>query len=106
MIITASLITAPDRIAALYAIRDRHPGIDSAPQRARLLDALQSLGHITTYEGSRFLDCYDPRARKKELVRAGYDITTTWRITETESGDQHRIGVYTLNRSGSKLVEV
>ena len=74
--------------------------------RARLLEAIQTLGHVTTFEGSRHLDCYDPRARKMELVKAGHDITTTWRITVTESGDHHRIGVYTLNRGANKLVEV
>lgn len=99
----ANFTTAPERIAALHAIRDRHPGIDSAPQRARLLEAIQSLGHVTTYEGSRHLDCYDPRARKMELVKSGHDITTSWRVTVAESGDRHRVGVYTLNRSGKKL---
>ena len=94
-----------ERIAALHAIRDRHPGTVGAPQRARLLDALQTLGHVTTFEGSRHLDCYDVRARKMELVKAGHDITTTWRITETESGDRHRIGVYTLNRSSNQMAE-
>lgn len=102
----AAPTTAPERIAALHAIRDRHQGTDGAPQRARLLDALRTLGHVTTYEGSRFLDGYDPRARKMELVRAGHDITTTWRITLTESGARHRIGVYTLNRSANMLVGV
>lgn len=95
--------TAPERIAALHAIRDRHPGIDSAPQRARLLEAIQTLGHVTTFEGSRHLDCYDPRARKMDLVKSGHDIITTWRISVTESGARHRIGVYTLNRGGNKL---
>lgn len=98
--------TAPDRVAALHAIRERHPGSECAPQRARLLEAIQTLGHVTTFEGNRHLDCYDPRARKMELVKAGHDITTTWRITVTESGDRHRIGVYTLNRSGHKLAGV
>ena len=103
MSIPASLNTAPERIAALHAIRDRHPGTDSAPQRARLLEAVQTLGHVTTFEGSRHLDCYDPRAHKMELVKAGNDITTTWRITVTEAGALYRVGVYALNRSGNKL---
>lgn len=97
-----STTTAPERIAALHAIRDRHPGTVGAPQRARLLDALRTLGHVTTFEGSRHLDCYDVRARKMELVKA---MTSRPRVTETESGDRHRIGVYVLNRNGTKMAE-
>lgn len=96
---TASLhITPPERIAALHAIRDRHPGDASAHQCARLLDALQTLGHCTTFEASRYLDIYDPRARKLQLVMQGHEVLTTWRRVQTESGDSHRIGVYSLAR--------
>ncbi len=90
--------TPPERIAALHAIRDRYRGDASATQRARLLEALQTLGHCTTFEGSRYLDLYDPRARKLELVKLGHDVLTTWRRVETESGEGHRIGVYVLRK--------
>lgn len=90
--------TPPERIAALIAIRDRRPGIGCATQRGRLLEALETLGHVTTFEGTRYLDLYDVRARKLELVNAGRDIVTTWRVVQTESGEKHRIGVYSLRR--------
>ena len=92
-------LTPPERIAALHAIRDRHHGDASSTQRARLLEALQTLGHVTTFEASRYLDLYDPRARKMELVRAGHDTLMTWRSVQTESGERHRIGVYALKRT-------
>ena len=88
--------TPRDRIAALHAIRDRHPGLVAAAQRNRLLDALQTLGSCTTFEASRHLDLYDPRARKMELVKAGHRVLMTWSVTETEAGVRHRIGQYTL----------
>lgn len=90
--------TPPERIAALRAIRDCHRGDASATQRARLLEALQTLAHCTTFEASRYLDLYDPRARKLELVKRGHEIVTTWRHVQTESGERHRIGVYALRK--------
>jgi hypothetical protein len=89
------------RIMALHAIRDRHRGDTSAPQRARLLETMQTLGHCTTFEASRYLDIYDPRARKLELVKAGHQTLTTWRTVETESGELHRVGVYSLMRGAA-----
>lgn len=90
--------TPPERIAALHAIRDRNKGEASATQRARLLDALQTMGHVTTFEAMRYLDIFDPRPRKLELVRDGHRIITTRRRAETESGERHSIGVYSLQR--------
>lgn len=87
-----------DRIAQLCAIRDSATGLAASVQRERLLIALQTLGHVTTFEASRFLDIYDPRARKLELLRAGHPIVTTWRSVPTESGERHRIGVYMLRK--------
>ena len=88
----------PERIDALHTIRDRNKGEASATQRARLLDALQTVGHVTTFEAMRFLDIFDPRPRKLELVREGHAIITTRRVCETESGEKHTIGVYSLDR--------
>lgn len=88
--------TPPERIAALHAVRDRHVGLAASTQRDRLLDALQTCGHVTTFEGSRYLDLYDPRARAKELRQRGHELLTTWREVHTESGQRHRIGVYAL----------
>lgn len=88
----------PARLEALHTIRARYQGDASAPQKARLLEAMQSLGHCTTFEASRYLDIYDPRARKLNLVKDGHAILTTWRTVETESGELHRVGVYSLAR--------
>lgn len=90
--------TPPERIAALEAIRDRHRGVGTTTEAARLLDALQALAHVTTYEASRNLDIYDPRARKLNLVKQGYEVLTTWRTVQTECGERHRVGVYSLVR--------
>ncbi|MDC8772329.1 helix-turn-helix domain-containing protein [Paucibacter sp. hw8] len=60
--------------------------------------ALELLGHVTTFEASRCLDIYDPRARKLEIVKSGREVLTQWRRVETESGKAHRIGVYSLAR--------
>ena len=96
--------TAPERIAELHGIRDRFKGEATATQCDRLLAAMQQLGSVTTYEAMRHLDIYDPRPRKLALVRRGHDVVTTWRTTETESGDKHRIGVYTLRRGAAAAV--
>lgn len=88
--------THPDRIAALHAIRDRLPGNVASAQETRLLVAMHELGHVTTFEASRYLDVYHPPARKLALVKRGCEILTTWRRVPTESGRSHRIGVYSL----------
>lgn len=88
----------PERAAALYAVRDRHIGTAATTQRERLLDALKTLGHVTTFEAMRYLDIFDPRPRKLELVRDGHAIITLRRTAETEAGIKHRIGVYVMAR--------
>ena len=88
--------TPPDRVAVLHAIRDRHLGQAGAVQCTRLLEAMQTLGSVTTVEASRYLDVYDPPARKLNLMKAGHDILMTWDRDETESGAVHRIGRYSL----------
>lgn len=88
--------TTPERIDELHAIRDRHKGESSITQAARLLAALREVGNVTTFEAMRYLDIFDPRPRKLELVRQGHNVITSWRVTETEARERHRIGVYTL----------
>jgi hypothetical protein len=90
--------TTPERIADLHSIRDRFKGEATATQCDRLLAALRELGSVTTYEAMRYLDIYDPRPRKLHLVRSGHDVVMTWRTALTESGEKHRIGVYSLRR--------
>lgn len=91
--------TPPERIKILLIIRDAYPGGTSAPQRARLLAAMQQTGHITTFEAMRYLDVFDPRPRKLELVAKGHDIVLTWRKSPTESGTLHRVGVYSIRHA-------
>ena len=93
--------TTPKRIAELHGIRDRFKGEATTTQCDRLLAAMQALGSVTTYEAMRYLDIYDPRPRKLELVRDGHEIVTTRRRTETESGERHSIGVYSLKRGAA-----
>ena len=89
----------PERAAALYAIRDQYPGTEGKTQVLRLFVAILTLGHVTTFECSRYLDIYHPPARKLDLVKAGYRILMIWRLVVTESGDKHRVGVYLMDRS-------
>jgi len=88
-----------DRIAVLHAIRDDRPGNAGAIQRERLLAALRALGSLTTFEASRYLDLYDPRARAMELRRAGHGILTVWERERTECGAVHRLGRYVLAKA-------
>lgn len=87
---------APERLERLLAIRERINGDHSATQRARLLDALRALGQVSTFEAMRYLDIFDPRPRKLELIREGHQIRTIRHYVLTESGRRHRIGVYSL----------
>lgn len=87
----------PNRAGQLAAILAAMPGNDTYTQRQRMLTAIQRLGSVTTFEGSRLLDCYDPRARVHELRRDGNRIKTVMRAEQTESGVVHRVGVYLLD---------
>ena len=89
---------SPERITKLHAIRDRFLGEACSTQCDRLLAALRELGHLSTFEAMRYLDLYDPRARKLQLVKAGHPVLMGWRTIETESGEKHRVGVYYLER--------
>lgn len=85
-----------EREITLHKILQRHSGIESQAQRTRILTAIQELGSVTSFEASRLLDCYDPRARIKELRRDGHHIATHMRAVQTECGVFHRIGVYMM----------
>lgn len=87
----------PDERAALLGdLLHVMPGNGSEIQRNRILAAMQRLGSVTSYEGARFLDCYDPRARVYELRLAGHRIKTVTRAMQTESGVLRYVGVYVL----------
>lgn len=90
-------ITPPEKVQALTAIRDDMPGNSGITQETRILEALTRWS-LTTYEASRFLDSYDPRARVMSLRNKGHEILTSWTHIRTECGRLHRVGVYTLQR--------
>lgn len=91
-------MTSPNKIRALKAIRDLHPGTSSRAQCARLMAALAQFP-VNTYEASRYLDCYDARARVVQLRKRGEPIDTHLEVIKTESGDRHKVGKYVLNPS-------
>ena len=83
-----------DRVLAEILANDKH--LDCHSQRRRMIKAFEQLGTVNTFEFSRKLDVYDPRARKCELVKKGYEIVCVKLPTLTESGEYHMIGHYTL----------
>jgi len=85
-----------DRQTIMAATLSEYPSQSAAAQRQRLAAALARLGSVTTFEAMRYLDIYDPRPRKLELLAAGYDIALVWDRAITESGEVHRIGRYVL----------
>ena len=91
-------MTSPSKIRKLQVIRDLHPGTSSNAQCSRILAALVQFP-IDTFEASRYLDCYDPRARVRQLRKRGEPIDTHPQLISTESGDRHRVGLYVLNPS-------
>lgn len=88
--------TPPDRPTILRSILATHTGNGGGRQCARFLDALEKLGSVTTAELSRFLDVYDPPARKRDLVHRGHNITMVWDRDQTEAGEMHRVGRYSI----------
>lgn len=95
-------VTPPDKIKALKAIRDAIPGNAAATQERRLLEAL-GRWCLSTFEASRYLDAYDPRARIMGLRNKGHSILTAWALVETECGRKHRLGIYVLQSGGAPI---
>lgn len=91
----------PERITALLTIRDAYQSKDGAMQCRRLETALETLGTVSTFEASRYLDLYDPHARKRDLIKLGRQIGLYWGYIATEAGAAHRIGVYFLIRGAT-----
>lgn len=87
--------TSPEKRAVLEAIRRAHPGISSTVQCDRIRAALAQYS-ITTYEITRYLDCYDARARVCQLRKQGVAIATHWRTIITDAGEKHRVGLYAM----------
>ena len=86
-----------ERLAIFEQILNEFRGVNAASQRRRFKAALLRLGSVLTFELSRFLDIYNPPARKHELLHGeGWDIVTTREHVATESGDKHFLGRFTL----------
>lgn len=82
------------RIEALKKIRAKHSGSDTDTQCHRLLEAMQTLGGISTIEANRFLDILHPPARKLNLIERGHIVTLTWVYEESACGEVHHVGKY------------
>ena len=85
----------PHHIANNATIKDMSNNSTKA-QRARLLAYLRLHGSITTAHAREHLNIYDPRVRKCELVKQGYNIVKTWVTAVTAQGYVHKVGLYTL----------
>ena len=85
----------PHHIANNATIKDMSNNSTKA-QRARLLAYLRLHGSITTAHAREHLNIYDPRVRKCELVKQGYNIVMTWVTAVTAQGYVHKVGLYTL----------
>ena len=95
--------TSVEKRAGLESLRDAMPGNSVRTQEARMLAALAQW-QITTFEASRFLDIYDPRARVMALRNQGRLIVLNWVHVPTECGRLHRIGAYSLVKGRSAEV--
>lgn len=88
------------KIDYLQSLAKSNAGADSKSQCARLREAL-SRYPLTSFEAMRYLDIYHVPARILQLRKAGENILTSWATVETELGEAHRVGQYTL---GTKAV--
>lgn len=51
---------------------------------------------VSTLTARKELDILHPAGRIKELREQGFDIHTLWQWEPTDSGKQHRVGLYCL----------
>ncbi|MCB5184010.1 helix-turn-helix domain-containing protein [Methylobacillus gramineus] len=72
----------------------QHTNNSAISQRARLVEALQEHGSITTIEARRDLDIMMPATRIFELREQGFKIDTVWTNGATDQGKQHRVARY------------
>jgi len=88
------------KITYLQSLAKVHAGTDNKSQCARLREAL-SRYPLTTFEAMRYLDVYHAPARVLQLRKDGENIITAWAKVETEQGQTHRVGLYTLGTKGA-----
>lgn len=84
---------------SLSATLSTMPGSSAATQEDRLEIELHKWS-LTTFDMARDLGLYDPRARIKGLRNKGLNIVRSWVNIETDCGEQHRVGLFTLMRGG------
>ena len=82
------------RKEALEKIRIKHSANDAGTQCNRMLEAMQTLGGISTIEAHRYLDILHPPARKLNLVQGGHIVELIWVHEPSDCGAIHRIGKY------------
>lgn len=92
-------ITSPAKRAALIKLRDAHPGSSVRAQQDRLEKALRRWP--LTFHEMWVLGLQDGRARIYGLRQRGLDITKVWVYTETDYGQRHVVGLYSLRRGGT-----
>jgi len=85
---------APDKRAALKAIRDKFTGTSRETQRERLRAGFRLFPMISTQEARDYLDILHPAGRVKELREEGQNILTLWTTVETDGGCKHRVADY------------
>lgn len=91
--------TSPAKLTALTKLRDALPGASVRVQEERLEKALRRWP--LTFQEMWALGLQDGRARIYGLKRRGLDITKDWVVIETDYGQRHRVGLYSLRRGGT-----
>lgn len=91
--------TSPAKRAALIRLRDTHPGSSVRAQQDRLEMALRRWP--LTFQEMWELGLQDGRARIYGLKQRGLAITKVWVIIETDFGQRHRVGLYSLRDGGA-----
>jgi len=67
-------------------------------QQARLLEALQTRGGVTTSDAREQLAVMHPAGRVRELRAKGFDIETCMLWAADDAGVLHRQALYVLHR--------
>lgn len=91
--------TSPAKRAALIKLRDTHPGSSVRAQQDRLERALRRWP--LTFQEMWELGLQDGRARIYGLKQRGLAITKVWVVIETDFGQRHRVGLYSLRQGGA-----
>ena len=95
------LPTTLERATFLRKLLANTAGNDGDTQASRLLRSMREGERVTTYEARTYLDVSAPGARIWHLRHIrGFEILMTWVMQVSPAGRVHRIGCYTLARTG------